>query len=249
MKSPEEYKAGAEGLRKIQTKCREWGQVLHENGWYTDKMAAAKTDAAKTVEKAVMILIKEHEAALTYCRSSFFKDSSTALDRAFDYIGIYLGNRGPEALKLTVGLPECLTVEVSQPGVAEPYRETPFVVQLGLWADELDRLAQSSTELSGGGALVNNTATKDDMKRVGEIASLFGVTSGRISQLCNEGKIESVDKGRKRRVSELSANMYFLEKRKRTNNAENRKLAGDARKDIAEIERDARHLDKHGLDT
>lgn len=130
------YVADARALLDIQAKCREWGEALRRNGWDTDRMAAANTPEAKAAELAVMALIKRHEALLTHCRNNFARDPSTALDQAFGYIGIYLG-RGPEALKHTVGLPECLTVEVAQPNLAKPYREPTFIVQLGRWAGRL----------------------------------------------------------------------------------------------------------------
>ena len=141
MMSPDECRAGAEALLKIQAKCRQWGEILRQNGWDTNKMAAAKTPEAKAMEATVMGLVKKHEELLTYCRSRFVPDPSTPLDRAFDYIGIYLG-RGPEALEHTDGLPACLTVEVSSPEIAEPYREPTFLVQLGRWARRLAEMAE-----------------------------------------------------------------------------------------------------------
>jgi len=148
MMNKEDYTAGARALLELQANCREWGQVLRRNGWDSDKMAAANTPEAKAMELAAMALIKKHRALLDDCERSFGRDPSTALRRAFDYIDIYL-SRGPEALEHTVGLPECLTVEVAQPDVAEPYREPTFIVQLGRWARKLfdmERMGEGSAK-------------------------------------------------------------------------------------------------------
>ncbi len=131
-------------LLGIQAKCREWGDVLRRNGWDSDKMAAARTPEAKAMEIDVMALIKKHETIVMYCRNNFVRDPSTALDRAFDYIGIYL-NRKPEALKLTVGLPECLTVEAVQPNVEETHQEPTFIIQIGKWARRLSELTDQAS--------------------------------------------------------------------------------------------------------
>ena len=132
---------GTRSLLEIQAKCREWGQILRRNGWRDEDTgthrAAAETPEAKTAELEVMSLIEKHERLLMECRTQFAPEPSTPLDRAFGYIGFYLGS-GPEKLKHNpVALAECLTVEVTQPNVAEPYREPTFIVQLGRWARRL----------------------------------------------------------------------------------------------------------------
>ena len=133
---PEDHADGARALLEIQAKCREWGEILRRNGWDSDKMAAANRPEAKDAELAVMALIKKHRARLSYCEDQFGRDPSNSLRQAFHYIDIHL-TRGPEALAHTTGLPECLTVEVAQPNVPEPYREPTFIVQLGRWAQSL----------------------------------------------------------------------------------------------------------------
>ncbi|NQU74994.1 MAG: hypothetical protein HQ546_01610, partial [Planctomycetes bacterium] len=145
-----DYTAGARALLEIQAKCMDWGEVLRRNGWRDDDTGTHRTAAvppeAKAAELAVMSLIKKHEAVLMYCRNNFARDPSSPLDRAFDYIGIWLG-RGPETLKYnTVALPECLTIEIAQPNVAERYREPTFVVQVGRWAQKLSELAAKGSD-------------------------------------------------------------------------------------------------------
>ncbi len=142
---PDDYLAGPRALLEIQAKCREWREILCRNGWESDKAGAARAPEAKAAELAVMGLIRKHRALLEDCERTFGRDPSTALRRAFDYIDIYL-SRGPEALEGTVGLAECLTVEVAQPNVAEPYREPTFVVQLGRWAQRLAELAEADRD-------------------------------------------------------------------------------------------------------
>lgn len=149
---PGDPAADVEALFAIQAKCREWAEVTESNRWRPDdwdaarRLKAAHWPKAKALEAATMSLIRKHESLLTWCRTRFVAVPSTALDRAFDYIGIYL-HQSPEKLRDTVGLPGCLTVEVAQPGVVERCREPTFVVQLGRWAQELGALADQD----GGG--------------------------------------------------------------------------------------------------
>ena len=155
---------GTRSLLEIQAKCREWGQILRRNGWRDEDTgthrAAAETPEAKTAELEVMSLIEKHERLLMECWTAFARGPSTPLDRAFEYIGIHL-DRGPEALKHnTVALAECLTVEVTQPNVAEPYRKPTFIVQLGRWARKLtERAEQGETQADEEGQ-VDGEATK-----------------------------------------------------------------------------------------
>ena len=147
---PDDYSAGPRALLETQAKCREWREILCRNGWESDKAGAARAPEARAAELAVMGLIKRHRALLEDCERTFGRDPSTALRRALDYIDIYL-SRGPEALEKTVGLAECLTVEVAQPNVAEPYREPTFVVQLGRWAEKLAERAGAEGGRDGEG--------------------------------------------------------------------------------------------------
>ena len=136
-------------LLEIQANCRELGKLLHRNGWDADKMAALRTPEVQAAVLATMAFIEARYGLLADCQRQFGKDKSRSVERAFDYIDIYL-NRGPEALEQTVGLVECLTLEVAQPGVAKPCRELTFIQQLGRWAQKL--AAQKNLAVAARGA-------------------------------------------------------------------------------------------------
>lgn len=171
-----DYAFAARVLLEIQAKCREWGKALRRNGWDTNKLAATKSPEAKAMEAVVMGLIGEHEELLTYCRTRFVPDPSTALDRAFDYIGMYFG-RGPEAMEGVTGLPECLTVEVSDPKIAEPQREPTFIVQLGRWARKLgERSAATRGGALGGSSGGSESLVKDLQSWAGDLSGNDGGT-------------------------------------------------------------------------
>ena len=129
-------------------------------------------------------------------------------------------------------------------------RDLIFMCQLINWTDdEIDDIEEFVAEqlpedtIPRGLRHTDTRIVDKDKKTVGEIAAYFTKTPSLISQLCNAGTIKSEGVRRKRRVSLVSARMYFVENEKRKHEAENRKLAGDARKDTADIEQDASRLD------
>ena len=145
-----DYQAYITALLEIQVARRKWETILQCNGWDSDHATAANSPDAKAQEVVVMGLIGKYEPILAWCRNNLVRDPSTALDRGFDYIGIYLG-RGPEALKLIhQALPECLAIEEYQTEVRESCREPTFAVQLGRWARRLG-------ELAAGGEIVGSS--------------------------------------------------------------------------------------------
>jgi hypothetical protein len=80
--------------------------------------------------------------------------------------------------------------------------------------------------------------------KVKEIAELVGKTPGRITQLCNENKIACKGTQKSRLVDSSSALLYFAKKQAEVSRRKKQKLGEDAMKDAADIERDARTLNK-----
>jgi len=85
---------------------------------------------------------------------------------------------------------------------------------------------------------------RDEMRTVKEIAQLTKKTTGRISQLCNEGKIYSEGQGRSRRVNTLSAYEYFAELNMKKMEQKIKRIGMDQLKDDREIKRDAMKMRK-----
>lgn len=77
---------------------------------------------------------------------------------------------------------------------------------------------------------------------VKEVAELCDVTSGRITQLCNDNKIINKGKGRRRLVEIYSAIKYFCDSKLEKLQQKQIKLGKDAMKDEADIKRDSNSL-------
>jgi len=92
----------------------------------------------------------------------------------------------------------------------------------------------------------NDSGVADEWLRVSEIADRFGKSPSRITQLCNDGTIDSRGKGRERKVSLLSASKYFTELEKRKIDQKRIRTGRDSMKDDSEVERDGKRMNRKG---
>ena len=83
------------------------------------------------------------------------------------------------------------------------------------------------------------------MMRVTDVAEKVGKSKGRITQLCNKGKIVSEGKGKDRRVDLNSALRYFSKLEQQKREEKQKRLGRTAEADAREIDADSKRMDTY----
>lgn len=98
----------------------------------------------------------------------------------------------------------------------------------------------SAVQTVGGG--VKPVGKDEDFVTVAEVAAFVDKTPGRITQLCNAGKIHHTGKGKDRRVSKTHAALYFANQEAERAAKKDRKAGRDHRRDTEDVVRDERKM-------